>query len=184
MRGQEEINTTTGHWDLSLVLPACSALRSISLERREARPTKGTEGSGSYLFASSYQTRSPWYARRDTKVSQISDWRIASKIARRVNNRYVFASRVTSRGMSAFWMHPCLARWRRRQTVERRKKRVRFRGRRAGRKREKETFYDGFHSAKWNSSRRVTTALRPEAWSRNWSMAARWLSIYWSVGGS
>jgi len=52
-------------------------------------------------------TLSPsFYARRDTKVSQISDWRIASKIARRVNNRYVFVSRGTSRGMSAFWMHP------------------------------------------------------------------------------
>lgn len=37
-----------------------------------------------------------------TKLSRISDWRIASKIAGRVNNRYVFASHETSRGMSAF----------------------------------------------------------------------------------
>lgn len=36
------------------------------------------------------------------KLSRISDWRIASKIAGRVNNRYVFASHETSRGMSAF----------------------------------------------------------------------------------
>ena len=56
-----------------------------------------------FLFVSLYAT---FLSMRDTKVSQISDWRIASKIARRVNNRYVFASHGTSRGMSAFWMHP------------------------------------------------------------------------------
>lgn len=38
------------------------------------------------------------------KLFRISDWRIASKIAWRVNNRYVFASHETSRGMSAFQM--------------------------------------------------------------------------------
>lgn len=40
--------------------------------------------------------------RGTTKLSRISDWRIASKTAGRVNNRYVFASHETSRGMSAF----------------------------------------------------------------------------------
>lgn len=87
---------------------ACFASGSISLEKRSS-PCRKDGKSGRYLFAFSRTTkhRNPMrYARRDTKVSQISDWRIASKIARRVNNRYVFASRGMSRGMSAYWMHP------------------------------------------------------------------------------
>lgn len=86
---------------------ACFASGSISLEERSS-PCRKDEKSGRYL-SSPFRvpnTKLVRYARRDTKVSQISDWRIASKITRRVNNRYVFASREMSRGMSAFWMHP------------------------------------------------------------------------------
>lgn len=86
---------------------ACFASESISLEERSS-PCRKDGKSGRYL-SSPFRvpnTKLVRYARRDTKVSQISDWRIASKITRRVNNRYVFASREMSRGMSAFWMHP------------------------------------------------------------------------------
>lgn len=147
---QEEIDASTDHWDLSLVLPVLASYQDRFRLRREPRLAGRTESRGG--ISSPFRvpnTKPVRYARRDTKVSQISDWRIASKIARRVNNRYVFASRGMSRGMSAFWMHPRVSHDDRR----RKKKKKHFR-RAAPRQKKQRKIERGivlqrqFHSAK------------------------------------
>lgn len=56
--GQEEIDTSTDHWDLLLVLPACSASESISFEKRRSPFAEKTETRRG-ISLPSYQTRSP-----------------------------------------------------------------------------------------------------------------------------
>lgn len=50
VRREKEIDTSTDHWDLLLVLPACSASESISFEKRRS-PCRKDGNSKRYLFA-------------------------------------------------------------------------------------------------------------------------------------
>ena len=92
-------------WVAILVRQASRSIRrKRERERERERERKPSQSRKHPFFRSKH---GPWLSCDvAAKLSRISDWRIASKIARRVNNRYVFASHETSRGMSAFRLQP------------------------------------------------------------------------------